>query len=137
MDWIIRPSQVSDIEDVLTLWAEAEAEPTHTDNAESLTTLIERDPSALLVAQADGRLVGSIIAGWDGWRGSIYRLVVAPSHRRLGLGRALLHQAETRFAAVGAVRLQAIVVSTDDQATSFWSASDWDQQSHRLRFVRG
>jgi ribosomal protein S18 acetylase RimI-like enzyme len=137
MDWIIRASELSDVEDVLTLWARAEAEPTHTDNAESLTRLMAHDPSALLVAEDDGRLVGSIIAGWDGWRGSIYRLVVAPSHRRSGLGTALLHEAESRLGAIGAVRLQAIVVSTDALATGFWSSSDWHEQSHRLRFVRG
>ena len=42
-----------------------------------------------MVAESDQQIVGTVIAGWDGWRGSIYRLVVAPSHRRAGLGRRL------------------------------------------------
>jgi ribosomal protein S18 acetylase RimI-like enzyme len=137
MTWTIRTSQLPDVEAILSLWSEADAEPTHTDNAESLEQLIRHDRSAVIVAEDDHRLIGSVIAGWDGWRGSIYRLAVAPSHRRFGVARSLLHAAESRLSAVGAVRLQAIVVETERLATGFWHASDWEQQAHRLRFVKG
>jgi ribosomal protein S18 acetylase RimI-like enzyme len=96
-----------------------------------------RDPSALIVAQEDGSIVGSVIAAWDGWRGSAYRLVVAPSHRRRGLGRRLLGAAEARLLAQGAVRLQAIVVESEPDALQFWGASGWERQVDRVRFVRG
>ena len=94
-------------------------------------------PLRSLSPEDDGPLIGTVIAGWDGWRGSIYRLVVAPSHRRLGLGSRLLAAAEERFAMVGAVRLQAVVVESEALATAFWAASAWEQQTHRLRFVKG
>jgi ribosomal protein S18 acetylase RimI-like enzyme len=137
MGWALRTGQESDVGSVLRLWAEAGAEPSHTDDVENLTKLIIRDPGALIVADDDGRLVGSVIAGWDGWRGSIYRLVVAPADRRSGLGGQLLAEAESRLAAAGAVRMQAIVVGTEPVALSFWATSDWEQQAHRLRFVKG
>lgn len=50
--------------------------------------------------------MGSVIAGWDGRRGSLYRLAVAPDYRRQGLGRRLLDVAEGRLASSGAARLQ-------------------------------
>jgi ribosomal protein S18 acetylase RimI-like enzyme len=134
---VLRTGQSSDLEAILQLWARAEAEPSHTDDVESLSRLIERDPSALIVAEDGRSIVGSVIAGWDGWRGSIYRLVVAPSHRRLGLGRRLLLEAEARLAAQRCVRLQAIVVETESKAMGFWQASGWEQQVHRSRFVHG
>ena len=99
--------------------------------------LLANDPEALAVAVDGTDIVGSVIAGWDGWRGSIYRLVVAPSHRRLGLGSQLLAHAEARLTAVGAVRLQAVVVETDPLAVGFWNATGWEQQVERLRFVNG
>jgi ribosomal protein S18 acetylase RimI-like enzyme len=133
----IRRAVAADVSAVLDLWRRAGAEPTHTDDAESVRRLIDHDPAALIVADRDGEIVGSVIAGWDGWRGSIYRLVVAPEHRRAGLGRRLLAEAERRMAEVGAVRSQAIVVETDEQATAFWRAVGWKQQSERLRFVTG
>jgi ribosomal protein S18 acetylase RimI-like enzyme len=133
----LRPGRPSETDAVLGLWREADAEPTHTDDVEGLVTLLAADPDALIVAEEGGRLVGCVIAGWDGWRGSIYRLVVAPTHRRAGLGRHLLAAAEERLHALGGRRLQAIVVSTDGQATAFWRASGWEEQVERLRFVSG
>ena len=135
--WSLRTGQLSDVDSVLRLWVASAAEPTHTDDAGSLTALVVHDPSALIVAETDGAIVGSVIAAWDGWRGSVYRLVVAPAHRRRGLGRQLLDEAEARLEAVGAVRLQAIVVDDEPKAMGFWRDSGWGRQTHRVRFVRG
>src|SRR5580698_7904798 len=97
----IRPGRPGDVAPVLQLWRDAGAEPSHTDNADSLAALVAHDPAALLVAVEGGRIVGSVIAAWDGWRGSVYRLVVAPSHRRRGLARRLVGQAEARLSGAG------------------------------------
>jgi ribosomal protein S18 acetylase RimI-like enzyme len=133
----VRIGSTRDIEAVLLLWTGSGAEPTHTDDAPSLQALIEHDGSALLVAEDQGELVGSVLAGWDGWRGSVYRLVVAPTHRRLGVGRRLLAEAEGHLHSVGGRRLCAIVVETEPAATGFWRAGGWEEQRHRLRFVKG
>ncbi len=133
----LRSGQRSDIDRLLALWVTADAEPTRTDDTGSLQALIEHPGSALLVAEDGDVLVGSVIAGWDGWRGSVYRLVVAPTHQRQGLATRLLAAAQSHLGAVGAVRLQAVVVETEAVAVGFWTASGWEQQEHRLRFVTG
>ncbi len=133
----IRHAEASDAFAVLELWQDADAAPSHTDDVESLVQLVGHDPAALIVADCGGRIVGSVIAAWDGWRGSVYRLVVATDHRRCGLGRRLVLKAEERLVEVGAVRLQAVVVESDWEATGFWRASGWEQQVDRLRFVKG
>src|SRR5271155_1882948 len=130
-----RPASDADIPAVLALWRESEAEPSHTDNGDCLARLVAHDPGALIIVETEGRIVASVIAGWDGWRGSIYRLAVAPSHRRRGLGRQLVREAERRLAEIGAIRLQAIVVESYPRARAFWRASGWEQQKERLRFV--
>jgi ribosomal protein S18 acetylase RimI-like enzyme len=132
----LRPATADDIDDVLNLWREA-TQPSVTDSAEMLTALVRRDPAALIVAESEGRIVGSVIAGWDGWRGAIYRLAVAPDYRRRRLGQALLGAAEERLVGVGARRLHAIVVETNDDAVAFWTASDWGHQAGQLRFAKG
>ncbi len=132
----IRPAEPADIEAVLQLWQEAAA-PTRTDDAESISALMRRDPGALLVAESSGRIVGTVIAGWDGWRGSIYRIAVDPAFRRQGLGGRLLQEAEGRLRDVGARRMHAVVVGTDDRAVSFWDASEWEHQPSQVRFTRG
>jgi ribosomal protein S18 acetylase RimI-like enzyme len=133
----IRPATTRDLEAVLRLWQEADAEATHTDNLDSLNGLLDNDPSALLIAENAGVLVGSVIAAWNGWRGSIYRLVVAPSHRRQGLATTLLNAADQRLRSHGAMRRQAIVTETNPAALGFWTASGWERQAHRARFVKG
>jgi ribosomal protein S18 acetylase RimI-like enzyme len=132
----LRPAAADDIAGVLAFWRES-AEPTSTDSDGVLASLIDRDPGALIVAVTDGRIVGTVIAGWDGWRGSIYRLAVGPDHRRSGLGQALLHAAEDRLVGLGARRLHAIVVESNDVAVAFWTASDWEHQAGQLRFAKG
>lgn len=136
MQITFRAATRDDVVAVLRLWREAEAEPTSTDDVESLARLVDHDPEALVLALVDGRLVGSVIAGWDGWRGTIYRLVVAPDLRRRGLASRLLERAERRLAEQGAVRLQATVVAANPRATGFWRAGRWSENPGQLRFTK-
>jgi ribosomal protein S18 acetylase RimI-like enzyme len=133
----LRAGRPEEADAILALWREADAEPTHTDDLASVTKLLQHDPAALIVADEDGILVGSVIAGWDGWRGGIYRLVVTPRHRRRGLARRLLDAAQQRLDERGAVRASAIVVESDAQAMGFWRSTTWDEQTERIRFVKG
>jgi hypothetical protein len=82
MSTTIRAADPKDAPALVELWRVAGAEPTHTDDADSVIRLLAYDPQAIIVAEANDHIVGSIIAAWDGWRGSLYRLVVLPSHRR-------------------------------------------------------
>ena len=79
MNPTFRSAELDDVAAVLELWRAADAEPTHTDDTASLRRLIAHQPGALIVAEAGPRIVGTVIAGWDGWRGSVYRLVVTPA----------------------------------------------------------
>jgi len=132
-----RAATSEDIPAVLTFWREAGAEPTHTDDAESLAKLIAHSPGALILAEDGGSIVGTVIAGWDGWRGAIYRLVVAPSHRRRGLGGRLVAEAQELLARAGAVRSWVLVLEKDEQALAFWRASEWELEDEILPWVRG
>jgi predicted acetyltransferase/N-acetylglutamate synthase-like GNAT family acetyltransferase len=133
----IRPAAGADLADVLALWKAAAAEPTHTDDLAALRALVMHDPGALVVAEAAGTVVGSVIGAWDGWRGSIYRLAVHPEHRGQGIGQRLLAAAETTLERRGCRRAQAIVVEADERAMRFWSSTDWQAQEDRRRFVKG
>jgi ribosomal protein S18 acetylase RimI-like enzyme len=121
---------------VLRLWRPAGGAPGITDTAAALSRLLATDAHALLVAQAGGVIVGSLIVAWDGWRGSFYRLAVHPDHRRKGIATALLRQGERRLLMRGAVRLTAVVSDEDPAAMAFWRAAGYEHQRARARFVR-
>ena len=135
-DWTIRNATEDDIASVLDLWAVAGSLPSVSDSPEGLAGLLAADPQALLVAELEGVLAGSLIAAWDGWRGSFYRLAVAPEHRRKGLATMLLSEGERRLRERGAVRLTAIVADDEAGAMGFWQAAGYTRQRHRARFVR-
>lgn len=134
--WVIRDGNLGDLDAVLALWGLSDARPTVTDSIEPLRSLLAFDPQAVLVADAHGGIVGSLIAAWNGWRGSFYRLAVAPEYRRDGLATVLVREGEDRLRERGAVRLDAIVASDDAAAMSFWRSAGYDYQSDRSRFVR-
>jgi ribosomal protein S18 acetylase RimI-like enzyme len=81
--------------------------------------------------------VGTVIAGWDGWRGGIYRLAVVPECRRRGVARALVAEAERQLAARGARRLSAMVARDEPQAVAFWNAArGWEREPRWHRYAK-
>jgi ribosomal protein S18 acetylase RimI-like enzyme len=120
---LIRPLLAEELPAVLSFWTEAEViPPSVTDSIEGLTNLMRQPAALLLVATIDGKIVGSVIGGWDGWRGNIYRLAVAPALRRKGIARRLVTEISTALFARGAQRLSAIVEHEHPWAMEFWSS---------------
>jgi len=134
----LRSATVADVGELLGLWLEAAENATRApDTREAVTTLLGRDPDAVIMAEQDGELVGSVIAGWDGWRCHLYRLAVRPAWRRRGVGSALLRAAEDRFRAVGAARADAMVLDGNDLGQNLWRASGYRRQDDWRRWVKG
>jgi ribosomal protein S18 acetylase RimI-like enzyme len=132
----VRPGRRDDLAVVLELWRAADAVPSVSDDPDSLGRLLEASGDALLVAEAEGRVVGTIIAGWDGWRGNLYRLAVLPTARRRGIALRLVAEAERRLAGKGARRLSALVMSEHDPAVALWLAAGYHHDTRVGRYVR-
>ena len=119
----LRAATPDDITAVLAFWTEATAEPSSTDDFSGVAELLERSPGSLVLAVDGDAIVGSVIAGWDGWRGTIYRLAVAPACRRRGIATQLVHDAESQLRAHGVRRMHLIVSRAGGEAAeSFWMA---------------
>lgn len=90
----------------------------------------------MLVAETAEKVVGAVIAGWDGWRGNIYRLAIHQDYRRLGIGLRLTRAAENYFREQGGRRITALVAFGDETAGSFWDAAGYPQDREMGRRVR-
>jgi ribosomal protein S18 acetylase RimI-like enzyme len=123
----LRPATHRDVLDVLAFWRDATAEPSSTDDSEGIIALLEHSPDALLLAIEHDAIVGSVIAGWDGWRGALYRLAVAPSCRRRGIASALVEAAEQQLHGKGVRRMHLIVsIAGGEGAEAFWKAAGYE-----------
>ena len=131
---VIRAVRREELPAVLALW-QAEAIASPTDHEQALRKLCSVDPGALIVAEQDGELVGTVIAAWDGWRGNLYRLAVRSTHRRRGIGRALVDAASKHLRAKGAARLSALVFEADD-ALGLAEAIGGERDHRLVRFVQ-
>ncbi|MFD9412572.1 GNAT family N-acetyltransferase [Streptomyces sp. NPDC059989] len=132
----LRTAVPADAENVLAFWKEAAEGTSITDDVDGVTRLVTRDPDALILAEADGVLVGSVIAGYDGWRCSLYRLAVLPSRRRQGIATALLEAAERRFQAAGGRRGDAMVLEDNERAHLAWAAAGYHREDRWRRWVK-
>jgi ribosomal protein S18 acetylase RimI-like enzyme len=118
---------------VLALWAGSRSASAVTeDTPEAVGRVLE----ALLVAEVDGEVVGTLIAAFDGWRGNMYRLAVRPDCRRRGLARELVDAGHSRLRAVGARRVTALVGSDEEAAVGLWQAAGYEPDPVHQRYVR-
>jgi len=73
-----------------------------------------------LVGALDGRAVATVLAGYDGVRGWVYHLAVAPEHRRHGYGRTMMAAAEARLRALGCPKINLQIMRTNAEVVRFY-----------------
>ncbi|WP_432027136.1 GNAT family N-acetyltransferase [Streptomyces sp. 1222.5] len=132
----VRPAGPDDLDAVLAFWKKAAEGTSVSDDRAGVEGLVERDPDALLLAESGGELVGTVIAGFDGWRCHLYRLAVHPERRRRGIGSALLAAAEERFTRLGGRRADAMVLVRNESGQHAWRAAGYGPQEQWRRWVK-
>ena len=80
------------------------------------------DDGLFFVAEEGGRVVGTIMAGYDGHRGWIYALAVHPDHRQRGIGSRLLARAEQALTARGCVKVNLQILADNAAVQAFYEA---------------
>ena len=104
------------------------------DSPEAIGRYLARNPGLSLVAEEDDGLIGCVICGHDGRRGYLHHVVVVPSRRGQGIGRALVARALDGLAALGIYKTHLDVFADNDAAVAFWQATDWQRRGDIVRF---
>ncbi len=111
---------MDDYEQVVALWQAAGLKIGRSESREGLRKKLERDADLFLVAQQDDRIVGTVLGSYDGRRGWINRLAVAPDHRGQGLGSLLVAQVEEGLKARGCGKVNLFIEPTNAQVQGFY-----------------
>ena len=118
---IIRPFRPPDQQAVTALWRECDLLRPQNDPVKDIARKLRVNPEWFLVAEEEpGRIVGAVMAGYEGHRGWINYLAVAPSHRRTGLARKLMAEAERLLRAAGCPKINLQVRTGNREAMEFY-----------------
>ena len=117
----VRPFSEDDELSVVALWAEVFGDdPPRNEPRAVIGRKLRVQRELFLVGEFQGDIVGTVIAGFDGYRGWVYHLAVHPRCRRRGFGRDLMGEAEARLKALGCPKLNLQVRSSNAEAIVFY-----------------
>lgn len=130
--WTIRPFRMADHQAVHDLWRGAgpgvNLRPS--DTAPEVAKKLTRDPDLFLVAELQGAVMGVIMGAWDGRRGWLHHLAVAPSARRLGVASALVTEVEERLRAKGCLKVNLLMFDGNDGALALYEQLGYSRMDH-------
>ncbi|HEY0946921.1 MAG TPA: GNAT family acetyltransferase [Opitutaceae bacterium] len=117
----IRPFGPDDEAAVIALWRACDLVRPQNDPRKDIARKLRVNPEWFLVGEdAEGRIVGSVMAGYEGHRGWINYLAVEPTRQRLGRGRALMEAAGQLLRAAGCPKINLQVRTTNADVITFY-----------------
>ncbi|MBL9138877.1 MAG: GNAT family acetyltransferase [Verrucomicrobiales bacterium] len=117
---IVRPFEPSDEETVVELWKRCDLVRAWNDPRKDMRRKLAVRPDLFLVGVEDGRVVGTVMAGYEGHRGWINYLAVDPELRRRGFGRALMDAAEQKLRECGCPKINLQIRPTNRAVIEFY-----------------
>lgn len=120
--WSIREMTMEDYAGVYRLWMETPGMGLNTtdDSPEGIAGYLRRNPTTCFVAERKGRVIGVILSGHDGRRGSIHHMAVRMEARGQGIGGALLEHAVRALQAEGIAKVTLVVFKRNEVGNAFW-----------------
>ena len=116
-----------DYEEVYRLWKTIEkgVHVGRSDSPDEIEKKVARDPDLFLVAESEGRIIGSVIGGFDGRRGLVYHLAVAVSLRGMGIGTCLMDELESRLRSKGCLKCFLLVAPDNSEVETYYQQRGW------------
>jgi len=125
---IIRPFEPADRHEVIALWHACDLTRPWNNPDADLDLAMATATSTVLVGTLGDHLAASVMTGFDGHRGWVYYLAVAPSHQGSGYGRAMLSAAENWLTAHGTPKVELMVRETNMAAAQFYERLGYERQ---------
>ena len=130
----VRAFTLADTEAVVQLWQDCELTRPWNDPHKDIARKLSVSPDLFwLGCDADGRIIASIMVGYDGHRGWINYLAVHPAHQRRGHARQLMQRAERALSELGCPKLNLQVRAGNEAVLAFYESLGYaDDRTLRL-----
>jgi ribosomal protein S18 acetylase RimI-like enzyme len=116
----IRAYETPDEQAVVALWQECGLTRPWNDPRRDIARKLTEQPELFLVGTFEGAVVSTAMVGFDGHRGCVYYLAVAPQCRGKSLGRMLMQEAERLLIERGCPKLNLQVRTSNTEAIEFY-----------------
>lgn len=123
----IRSYQSEDEQAVVSLWERCGLVRPWNNPHRDISRKLQVRGDLFLVGVADGKIVATVMAGYEGHRGWVNYLAVAPEKQRAGLARQMMDEAERRLRASGCPKINLQVRNGNDSAIEFYRAIGYSQ----------
>ena len=123
----VRPYRESDQDAVVALWRECGLVRPWNDPVKDIRRKLGIQPDLFLVGSLDGRLVATMMVGYEGHRGWVNYLAVAADCRKRGLGRTLMSEAEARLREMGCPKVNLQIRRSNADVVSFYRSIGYSE----------
>ena len=124
----IRPFRESDQDAVVALWRECGLVKPWNDPVQDIRRKLGMQRDLFLVGSMDGRLVATIMVGYEGHRGWVNYLAVAADCRRRGFGRLLMDEAESRLRSMGCPKINLQIRRSNTGVAAFYRSIGYAEE---------
>lgn len=127
---MIRIMTIDDYDGVYRLWKKIKGFGLRSvdDSREGVQRFLRRNPATSIVAEEDGKIVGSILCGHDGRRGCLYHVCVDAAYRRRGIGKDMVVKAMEALRQEEINKVSLIAFTKNDVGNAFWNTIGWTQR---------
>jgi ribosomal protein S18 acetylase RimI-like enzyme len=119
---LVRAFKEEDEARVIELWTFGGLVRPWNDPKKDIERKLKVQRELFLVAELEGVIVGTVMAGYDGHRGWVNYLAVDIGQRRRGIGSALMRDAERRLKVLGCPKLNLQVRLENTAVQAFYAA---------------
>ena len=105
---------------LIELWKKCNLIVPQNDPLEDIQNKIEFQPDMFLIALLNGKLIGSVMVGYEGHRGWLNYLAVSPDYQNRGYGRKLVEKAIAELQKLGCLKLNVQIRESNTSAVRFY-----------------
>ena len=124
---IIRPYADADQAQVVALWQICELTRPWNDPVKDIARKQQVRPEWFLVGELDGQVIASVMFGYEGHRGWMNYLAVAPQYQSKGYAQALIETGEALLLAAGCPKISLQVRSSNARVIAFYQSLGYAQ----------